>query len=164
MFFTSERNIIVWTNFTSEYSGSQCMWALATRISCFSVPRCGFPAILDKKKTKRQTKPAHQPIYSYRIWKQVAYLRISGTKKDPKIYLTATHLMTTPPQHKPEKHSSMLWLNSARWAFTARTHTAHSIWDSFIFKQLSPWNFWLHSDVLNWASQNYIYILFLRCI
>ena len=53
IFFTSERNIIVWTNFTSEYSGSQCIWALATRISCFSVPRCGFPAILDKKKRNK---------------------------------------------------------------------------------------------------------------
>lgn len=44
MFFTSDRNIMVWTSFTSEYSGSQCMWALATRSSCFSMPWSDFPA------------------------------------------------------------------------------------------------------------------------
>lgn len=38
MLFSSDRNIMVWINLTSEYSGSQCMWALATRISCLS---CG---------------------------------------------------------------------------------------------------------------------------
>lgn len=36
MLFSSDRNIMVWINLTSEYSGSQCMWALATRISCLS--------------------------------------------------------------------------------------------------------------------------------
>lgn len=44
MFFTSDRNIMVWTSFTSEYSGSQCMWALATSSSCFSMPWSDFPA------------------------------------------------------------------------------------------------------------------------
>lgn len=38
MLFSSDRNIMVWINLTSEYSGSQCMCALATRISCLS---CG---------------------------------------------------------------------------------------------------------------------------
>lgn len=36
MFFTSETNIMVWMSFTSEYSGSQCMWAFATISSCLS--------------------------------------------------------------------------------------------------------------------------------
>lgn len=36
MLFNSDRNIMVWINLTSEYSGSQCMWALATRMSCRS--------------------------------------------------------------------------------------------------------------------------------
>lgn len=36
MLFSSDRNIMVWISLTSEYSGSQCMWALATRISCLS--------------------------------------------------------------------------------------------------------------------------------
>lgn len=49
MFFTSDRNIIVWTNLTSEYSGSQCMWALATRSSCFSMPWSDFPAVRREK-------------------------------------------------------------------------------------------------------------------
>ena len=44
MFFTSDKNIMVCTSFTSEYSGSQCMWALATRRSCFSMPCRGLPA------------------------------------------------------------------------------------------------------------------------
>lgn len=44
MFFTSDRNIMVWTSFTSEYSGSQCMWALATSSNCLSMPWTDFPA------------------------------------------------------------------------------------------------------------------------
>lgn len=36
MLLSSDRNIMVWINLTSEYSGSQCMCALATRISCLS--------------------------------------------------------------------------------------------------------------------------------
>lgn len=44
MFFTSDRNIMVCTSFTSEYSGSQCMWALATSSSCLSMPWADFPA------------------------------------------------------------------------------------------------------------------------
>lgn len=43
MLFSSDRNIMVWTSLTSEYSGSQCMWALATRSSCFSMPWRDFP-------------------------------------------------------------------------------------------------------------------------
>ena len=78
MFFTSERNIIVWTNFTSEYSGSQCIWALATRISCFSVPRCGFPAILDKKKTNKTCPSAH--IFTQGL-KASNISRVLGMKK-----------------------------------------------------------------------------------
>lgn len=46
MFFTSDRNIMVCTSFTSEYSGSQCMCALATRSSWF--PGWGFPAGADQ--------------------------------------------------------------------------------------------------------------------
>lgn len=53
MFFTSDRNIMVWTSFTSEYSGSQCMWALATRTSCFSGLRRDFPATSKKKKDRK---------------------------------------------------------------------------------------------------------------
>lgn len=36
MLLSSDRNIMVWISLTSEYSGSQCMCALATRTSCLS--------------------------------------------------------------------------------------------------------------------------------
>lgn len=54
MLFSSDRNIMVWINLTSEYSGSQCMWALATRISCLS---CGgfMPEKQEEKKLDYDT-------------------------------------------------------------------------------------------------------------
>lgn len=66
MLLSSDRNIMVWINLTSEYSGSQCMCALATRISCLSWG--GFmPERAEKRTEERRSSPSNGTTSSQRL-------------------------------------------------------------------------------------------------
>ncbi|TNN64802.1 hypothetical protein EYF80_024997 [Liparis tanakae] len=96
MFFTSDRNIMVWTSLTSEYSGSQCMWALATRSSCFSMPWRDFPA---------------ESVYSQEA--SIISLRTSSSVATPMLSLVITLFSIA---SEPSEFAMASWLNSTKIA------------------------------------------------